>query len=218
MSRESFTTPDGCRLVYDIAGQGPAVLWQHGLGAPFDQPLAVFPDLPVTRITLACRGHEDSDLGPLEDLSIATFARDALALLDHLGIESLAAAGGISLGAGLSLRLAAYHPGRVQRLILARPAWIDRPSMEGQQGYVEAGRHLELHGATEGLALFRASALFQAVEARIPRQCQVPAELLRPSATRDDHGAVGATAQGLAGRTAVDAGRHPPADARHRQR
>jgi pimeloyl-ACP methyl ester carboxylesterase len=164
MSRESFTTPDGCRLAYDIAGQGPAVLWQHGLGAPFDQPLAVFPDLPVTRITLACRGHEDSDLGPLEDLSIATFAKDALALLDHLGIETLAAAGGISLGAGLSLRLAAYHPDRVQRLILARPAWIDRPSMEGQEGYVEAGRHLELHGATEGLALFRATALVQAVE------------------------------------------------------
>ena len=168
MSREDFTTPDGCRLAFDIAGEGPAVLWQHGLGAPFDQPLAVFPDLPVTRITLACRGHEDSDLGPLEDLSIATFARDALALLNHLGIESLAAAGGISLGAGISLRLAAYHPERVQRLILARPAWIDRPSMESQQGYVDAGRYLELHGATAGLALFRSSALFQSVEAASP--------------------------------------------------
>jgi pimeloyl-ACP methyl ester carboxylesterase len=168
MSRERFTTPDGCRLTYDIAGRGPAVLWQHGLGAPFDQPMAVFPDVPVTRVTLACRGHEDSDLGPPEDLSIATFAKDALALLDHLRIETLAAAGGISLGAGLSLRLAAYHPGRVQRLILARPAWIDRPPMAGQEGYVEAGRHLELHGATEGAALFRASAPYQAAEAASP--------------------------------------------------
>jgi len=165
MSRERFTTADGCRLSYDIAGEGPAVLWQHGLGAPFEQPLGVFPDLPVTRITLACRGHEDSDLGPLEDLSIATFTKDVLALLDHLGIGTLAAAGGISLGAGLSLRLAAYHPNRVQRLILARPAWIDRPAMAGQEGYVEAGRHLELHGPDEGLVKFRDSAPFRAVEA-----------------------------------------------------
>lgn len=167
MSRESFTTPDGCRLAYDIGGKGPAVLWQHGLGAPFDQPLAVFPDAAVTRITLACRGHEDSDLGPLGDLSIATFARDALALLDHLGIAAVTA-GGISLGAGIALRLAAYHPDRVDRLILARPAWIDRPAMAGQEGYVEAGRALELYGATEGLARFRASALFQGVEAASP--------------------------------------------------
>lgn len=164
MSRESFTTPDGCRLVYDVDGQGPPVLWQHGLGEPFEQPLAVFPDIALTRVTLACRGHEDSDLGPVEDLSIATFARDALALLDHLGIQQLAAAGGISLGAAVALRLAAYHPDRVARLILARPAWV----VEGQQGYIEAGRYLELFGAEQGLARFRSSDVFQAVEAASP--------------------------------------------------
>ncbi|MFO1141638.1 MAG: alpha/beta fold hydrolase [Amaricoccus sp.] len=168
MSRAYFTTPDGCRLAYDITGDGPAVLWQHGLGAPFEQPLAVFPDLPLTRVTLACRGHEDSDLGPPADLSIATFAKDALALVDHLGIETLAAAGGISLGAAISLRLAAYHPRRVRRLVLARPAWVDGPALEGQQGYVEAGRQLELHGAVEGLARFRASPLLRSIEAASP--------------------------------------------------
>lgn len=168
MSRGSFTTPDGVRLVYDIAGMGPAVLWQHGLGAPFDQPLGVFPEAKVTRIMLACRGHDESDLGPLEDLSIATFAKDALALLDHLGIEALAAAGGISLGAGLALRLAAYHPARVDRLILARPAWVDRPALEGQTGYIEAGRHLELYGAEDGEHRFRQTDEFRAVAAASP--------------------------------------------------
>lgn len=165
MTRANFTTPDGCTLVYDISGEGPAVLWQHGLGAPFGQPLAVFPQGGVTRITLACRGHEESDLGPPGDLSIATFARDALALLDHLGIERLAVAGGISLGAAISLRLAAYHPDRVAQLVLARPAWLDQPALEGQRGYVEAGRHLELYGVDEGLARFRQSAVFREVEA-----------------------------------------------------
>jgi pimeloyl-ACP methyl ester carboxylesterase len=168
MSRESFTTPDGCRLVYDIEGSGPAVLWQHGLGAPLSQPLGVFPNIPVTRITLACRGHDESDLGPLEDLSIATFTKDALALLDHLGIETLVAAGGISLGAAVSLRLAAYHSERVSRLILARPATVDQPALQGHQGYIDAGRHLELFGAEEGERRFRASEVFRSVEATSP--------------------------------------------------
>ena len=168
MSRETFTTPSGYRLVYDRAGQGPAVLWQHGLGAPLTQPLAVFPDLPVTRITLACRGHDDSDLGAPEELSIATFTQDVLALLKHLGIEQLAAAGGISLGAGLALRLAAYHPERVARLMLARPAWVDRPALEGQQGYIEAGQYLELYGVAEGLERFRVSDVFRSVASASP--------------------------------------------------
>ncbi len=168
MSRHAFTTPDGCRLVYDIAGDGPPVLWQHGLGAPLEQPLAVFPDANVTRITLACRGHEDSDLGPPEDLSMATFARDALALLDDLGIGRLAAAGGISLGAAIALRLAAYHPERVGRLILARPAWVDQPALDTMAGYVAAGRHLELYGGRDGLERFRSLPLIGEIEAQSP--------------------------------------------------
>ncbi|MFN0114324.1 MAG: alpha/beta fold hydrolase [Paracoccaceae bacterium] len=168
MTRARFTTPDGVTLTYECTGSGPAVLWQHGLGAGFDQPRAVFPDLPVTRLTLACRGHEDSDLGPPEDLSIATFAGDALALLDHLGIPRLAAAGGISLGAAIALRLAADRPDRVARLILARPAWLDRPAPGGLAAYAEAGRHLALHGATEGEARFHETDIFRAIEAASP--------------------------------------------------
>ncbi|MCX7890400.1 MAG: alpha/beta hydrolase [Rhodobacteraceae bacterium] len=168
MTRADFTTPDGVRLEYDIAGAGPPVLWMHGLGATLAQPLAVFPDLPVTRIVPACRGHEQSDLGPPEDLSVATFARDMLALLDHLGIARLEAAGGISLGAAIALRLAAYHPGRVGRLILARPAFVDGPSPGTQAGYVAAGRHLEVHGAERGARLFGESSVCRAVAAASP--------------------------------------------------
>lgn len=167
LSRKSFTTPDGCQLVYEVEGEGPVVLWQHGLGASFDQPRAVFPEVAVTRLSLACRGHEDSDLGPLEDLSIATFSKDVLALLDHLGIDRLAAAGGISLGAAISLRLAAYYPERVERLILARPAWVDRPALENQQGYIAVGQQLELFGA-QGLESFQSTELYQDIKKLSP--------------------------------------------------
>ena len=85
----TFQTPDGCRLAYDIAGQGPAVFWQHGLGATAAQPAEVFPE-GFTRITLLCRGHEGSDLGDPARLSISQFGQDVLALMDHLGLQSVA--------------------------------------------------------------------------------------------------------------------------------
>jgi pimeloyl-ACP methyl ester carboxylesterase len=149
--RGTFKTTDGCALTFEVAGQGRPVLWQHGLGAPFAQPAAVFPNVDgLQRITLACRGHESSDLGEPEQLTFATFERDALTLLDHLGIER-AAVGGISLGAGIALRMAAFHPTRVSRLVLARPAWVDRPSLETQWAYLAVAEIIERYGLDDGL-------------------------------------------------------------------
>jgi len=150
--RRTFKTADGVTLEYEVAGEGSPVLWQHGLGAPFTQPAAVFPDdEDLQRITLACRGHEGSELGDPLHLTFQTFANDALALLDHLGIKK-AAVGGISLGAGIAMRLAADHPDRVSRLILARPAWVDQPSPKTQAAYLTVVEVLILHGMKDGLA------------------------------------------------------------------
>ena len=154
----TFQTSDGCKLAYDIAGQGPAVLWQHGLGATASQPAEVFPD-GFTRITLMCRGHDGSELGDPARLSIAQFAQDAVALLDHLGLPSVAM-GGISLGAVIALRLAVTHPQRVKALILARPAWVDQAAPDTMQAYVEVARHLDRHGEI-GRALFQSGKIYR---------------------------------------------------------
>ncbi|MEI6799176.1 MAG: alpha/beta hydrolase [Pseudomonadota bacterium] len=156
--RATFQTPDGCRLAYEVAGQGPAVLWQHGLGATASQPAEVFPE-GFTRITLLCRGHDGSDLGDPARLSIAQFATDALALMDHLGLQSLPI-GGISLGAAIALRLAVLHPARVQALILARPAWVDQPAPATMQSYAEVARLLARHGEI-GRALFQSGQTYR---------------------------------------------------------
>ena len=156
--RATFQTPDGCDLAYEVAGQGPAVLWQHGLGATAAQPAEVFPD-GFTRITLLCRGHDGSDLGDPARLSIAQFATDALALMDHLGLQSLPM-GGISLGAAIALRLAVLHPARVQALILARPAWVDHPAPATMQSYSEVARILARHGDIGG-ALFQSGQTYR---------------------------------------------------------
>lgn len=93
---------DGLSLSFRDEGAGPVLLFQHGLGANADQPFEIMSDLDgFRRITLECRGHGGSHLGAAEDLSIATFADDLLALMDHLEIAR-AQVGGISMGAAIT--------------------------------------------------------------------------------------------------------------------
>ena len=140
------------------------MLWQHGLGADRKQPAEVFPKLPgVRRITLECRGHGESELGPLESLSIGRFAEDVVELLQHLGIAA-AVVGGISLGAAISLRLAALRPDRVSGLLLARPAWVADSSPSTMRPYLLVAGLLAEYGREEGLLRFTQSSLFEQVK------------------------------------------------------
>jgi len=172
MRRDAITSADGTRLIFYREGQGTPVLWQHGLGADQAQPAAVFPSMPgFQRITLMCRGHDESDLGDPSHLSIARFADDALALLNHLQIET-AIVGGISLGAAIALRLAVHHPGRVNALILARPAWVDAPSPDTLDAYALAADYLERMGPQRGLQQFCADKRYLDVQAHSPDNAQ----------------------------------------------
>ena len=66
-------------------------------------------------VALDFAGHGRSDDLPEIAFSLDTFREDALAALDHLGIER-AAVFGFSLGAGTALTLAARQPERVSRV------------------------------------------------------------------------------------------------------
>jgi pimeloyl-ACP methyl ester carboxylesterase len=168
MTTATFQTRDGCRLAFVDDGQGLPVLWQHGLGADGDQPAEVFPSMPgIRRLTLECRGHGRSDLGDESLISIAQFADDAVALLDHLGINR-AIIGGISLGAAITLRIAALHPERALGLVLARPAWADEHSPASLHLYQEVADMLATFGPKEGRAHFEALPLLAEVEAVSP--------------------------------------------------
>jgi pimeloyl-ACP methyl ester carboxylesterase len=157
MSAGFFKTDDGCALGYEDVGSGLPVVWQHGLGADRQQPAEVFPvSDEVRRITLECRGHGESELGDPSRISIAQFASDLVALLDHLGIDQ-AVLGGISLGAAVSIRLAVKNRSRFTGLILARPAWIDQPAPSTMKPYVVVAQFLEESGRDEGLLRFSQS-------------------------------------------------------------
>jgi pimeloyl-ACP methyl ester carboxylesterase len=124
-------------------GNSPhSIVFQHGIGGDVKQPSRYLAP-ERTGLTAGAlsifhvdfRGHGQSDLGRLEDLSIATLASDLAALLDHLELRD-AIVGGISMGAAAALRLAVQHPERCRALILCRPAWDDGPmSVEARHAY-----------------------------------------------------------------------------------
>jgi pimeloyl-ACP methyl ester carboxylesterase len=147
---------DGLRLSYADAGAdaGEPFVFQHGLGGDAAQPAS---QAPAGRrlITLECRGHGASELGPEAALGFETFARDLDALLDALALEQVVV-GGISMGAGVALALARLSPRRVRALVLVRPAWLDRAWPRNLHAFGEIAALLREHGPEEGKARFAA--------------------------------------------------------------
>jgi pimeloyl-ACP methyl ester carboxylesterase len=110
---------NGQRLHYEEAGSGaPAILFSHGL---FMDHTMFAPQLDAFSGEHRCvawneRGHGATESTP-DAFTYWDSADDAVALLDHLGIERAVFAG-MSQGGFLSLRAALAHPERVQALIL----------------------------------------------------------------------------------------------------
>jgi pimeloyl-ACP methyl ester carboxylesterase len=114
----------GQRLAYTIHGEGPPTVLTPGL------LLSQKMQTPLAR-TLAKRGNQVITLDPLGHgasdrprqmwrYSIPEFAKQVTALLDHLKLEQ-AVVGGTSLGANISLEVAASAPDRLRGMILEMP-------------------------------------------------------------------------------------------------
>lgn len=123
----------GLSLNVAVTGDGPAMIFQHGLCGDAAQPLDLFPQgLGWRCVTLECRGHGGSDAGASDDFSIATFADDLIALIEARALAPVVL-GGISMGAAISLRIAVKRPEIVKALVLVRPAWLAAAAPENMQ-------------------------------------------------------------------------------------
>ena len=113
-----FADVNGQHLYFeDSGGDGPAVLFSHGFlmdHSMFEPQVdALSPEFRC--ITWDERGFGDSETDA--DFSYWDSAADAIALLDHLGLDQAVLAG-MSQGGFLSLRAALANPERVRGLVL----------------------------------------------------------------------------------------------------
>jgi 3-oxoadipate enol-lactonase len=143
----------GVDLVHDLSGDGPDVVWGHGLTSSMasEDELGLF-DWAALRTTnrvlrYDARGHGRSGSTPdATDYSWSALADDQLALAEHLGIVSYVA-GGASMGCATALHAAVRAPDRIRGLLLVIPptAWQTRAAQIGTYAamadLVEAGEH-----------------------------------------------------------------------------
>ena len=138
----AFFEHDGVRIFFeDTGGDGPPILWSHGFlmdHTMFDQQVAALEGYRHIR-------WDERGFGQTQSTGPFTYwdsAADAVALLDHLGIDSAVFAG-MSQGGFLSLRAALAHPDRVRALILidTQSGTEDPSVMESYEGMVQAVAH-----------------------------------------------------------------------------
>ncbi|MEM8692154.1 MAG: alpha/beta hydrolase [Pseudomonadota bacterium] len=109
-----FRTSDGLSLHYEDAGAGLPVLCLSGLtrtGADFDYVAPHLDDCRLIRLDYRGRGQSDWDPN-WQNYALPVEGRDALELLDHLGLER-AAIIGTSRGGLIAMGLASTHHDRL---------------------------------------------------------------------------------------------------------
>ncbi|MEZ4564782.1 MAG: alpha/beta fold hydrolase [Thermomicrobiales bacterium] len=153
-----FLAVDGANLAYDVTGRGPAVLLLHaGLGdrTMWDAQVPALADA-FTVIRLDARGFGETRKPPVAYSPVD----DALAVLDHLGVEQ-AHVVGVSMGSQTAIELAVIAPARVASLVAVaartgvavspelRAEW-DRVDEIFEAGDVEGANEYELRMWVDG--------------------------------------------------------------------
>jgi pimeloyl-ACP methyl ester carboxylesterase len=149
-------------------GKPVGCLFQHGLGADYRQCLEVIPEsLSYGFACLDCRAHGASDYGDPSQFSLAAFANDLVQVIEQQ-MEPPIALGGISMGAALSLRIAARRPDLVRALILARPAWALNAAPSNMQPNLLVGELLTRHSVDEAREIFSNTKTYSQLQRSAP--------------------------------------------------
>jgi 3-oxoadipate enol-lactonase len=112
---------DGCPIRVEIEGaaDAPVLMLSNSLGADLSMwaPQAAAFSRRFRLVRYDCRGHGESGLtdGPY---TIERLARDALAVMDGLGVQRVNWCG-LSMGGMVGQWLGAFAPERIERLVLA---------------------------------------------------------------------------------------------------
>ncbi|MDR0810180.1 MAG: alpha/beta hydrolase [Gemmobacter sp.] len=143
-----FTASDGARLAYRDEGAGLPLLCLSGLTrtmADFDYLAPHLP--PVRLIRMDYRGRGESQWTGAASYTVPQEGRDALELLDHLGVEK-AALLGTSRGGMIAMMLAALAKTRLLGVALndIGPV-LDRPGLNRILDYIGRNPAAKTHAA-----------------------------------------------------------------------
>ncbi len=114
----TIARPD-CRIAYEVTGEGPAILFAHGLGGnlmSWWQQVAHFAQR-YTCVAFSHRGFFPSST-PAGGVDPHAYAGDVAALVDELGLGDIRFIGQ-SMGGWTGVEYALLRPGRVKALVLA---------------------------------------------------------------------------------------------------
>jgi pimeloyl-ACP methyl ester carboxylesterase len=127
--------------VLDTGGDGPALLWIHGLSANWQSWLLNIPEFMGTYrcVALDLPGFGASDM-PRDDITITGYARTVDAVCDFLGIHSVSVVGH-SMGGFVGTELALQFPTRVERLVLVSAAGLSQENVR-REPVLAVGRML----------------------------------------------------------------------------
>ena len=171
---------EGHRLVFDDYGSGdrpvllmPGMLLSRKMQGPLAETLARD---GYRVLSLDLLGHGDSDR-PVEmwSYSMTIFGAQALALLDHLGIDK-AVVGGTSLGANATLEAAVADQRRVQGMLIEMPV-LDNALLACALAFTPL-----LIATTFGAPITRAVAKVASV---VPRRGPLPARMALDALSQD---------------------------------
>lgn len=128
-----FATVNGIKLYYEDIGQGPAIIFIHGLGenaSSWRHQIAEF-SKHYRVVAMDLRGHGQSDYNE-EIITMKLFARDVLVLLDQLNIDKGHFVGH-SMGGLISQEIAVHHLDKMLSMTLSDSAGY-YPSPMGTTG------------------------------------------------------------------------------------
>jgi len=114
-----FAPINGINLYYEVHGSGPAVLFAHGQGG---NHLSWWQQIPAFSRHYTCITYDQRAFGASHDtngLGRGAFGADAIALLDHLGVDDVRVVAH-SMGGRPATALATRDPkSRVRAIVLA---------------------------------------------------------------------------------------------------
>ena len=113
-----FIKVNGIQLYYEIEGDGLPLLIISGTGADLRNPRPRYPTLEGFQVLRYDQRGLGQTASPHCEYTMADYADDAAALLEHLEIRSTNVIG-ISFGGMVAQHLVTRHPDKVNKLILA---------------------------------------------------------------------------------------------------